>query len=146
MQIYKQRMCLFSPYANTWHAFGERKIKIFPQVWMTLEVYITLLQKLVHSCGSTQCRYSFGNIQCVRPSCIKILAEVTDKNEFAWFAIAISLYQFWLRVQVKMNLQFFCLSFLHTSKLLCHLEQFIVTGTHCFKTTQERSSEGCCGS
>lgn len=34
----------------------------FPQVWITLEVYITLLQKCAHWCGSTHiCRYSFGN-------------------------------------------------------------------------------------
>lgn len=60
--LHKQRMCLHSLYANTWHAFGERKTKHFPQVWITLEVYITLLQKCAHWCGSTHTRrYSFGN-------------------------------------------------------------------------------------
>lgn len=85
-------------------------------------------------------------IYCARPFCIKILAEVTGENESAWLAIVISPYQFWLRLRGKMNLQLSWSSFLHTSKLLCHLEQFIVIGIHRFKTTQERSSEGWCGS
>lgn len=43
--LHRQRMCLVSLYAYTLHAFGERKTKHFPHVWIILEVYITLLQK-----------------------------------------------------------------------------------------------------
>lgn len=48
MLLHKQGMCLVSLRANTQHAFGKRKSKHFPQVWITLEVYIPLLQKRVH--------------------------------------------------------------------------------------------------
>lgn len=47
---------------------------------------------------------------------------------------------------MEMNLQLSCSSFLHTNKLLCHLEQFIVIGIRYSRTTWERSGEGCCGS